>query len=266
MKIQTFQVNAFIGEGMLGNPAAVCLLETWLDDQSLQKIAAENNVSETAFLVGCGSEYELRWFTPKVEVDLCGHATLASGFIIFSYVNTALSHVSFKTASGILHVEKSGDLLSLDFPARPAEKTASSATLTEGLGAAPREVLKSRDVLAVFDDEAQIQNMKPDFELLAQVSDVLGVIVTAPGKTVDFVSRFFSPKAGIPEDPVTGSAHCTLVPYWAARLGKTILHAHQLSDRGGELFCENKGERVTISGKAVLGEGREARTTATDLF
>ena len=251
MKIPTFQVNAFTGVGLQGNPAAVCLLETWLDDQSLQKIACENNVSETAFLVGSDSEYELRWFTPKVEVDLCGHATLASGFVIFSYVNKDFSHVSFKTASGILHVEKSGDLLSLDLPARLPEKAASSATLTEGLGIAPKDVLKSRDMLAVFEDEAQIRNMKPDFQVLAQVRDVLGIIVTAPGKTVDFVSRFFSPNAGIPEDPVTGSAHCTLVPYWAARLGKATLHAHQLSDRGGELFCENKGERVTISGRAV---------------
>jgi PhzF family phenazine biosynthesis protein len=257
VKIPTFQVNAFTGVGLQGNPAAVCLLEGWLDDQSLQKLACENNVSETAFLVGSGSEYELRWFTPKVEVDLCGHATLASGFVIFSNVATGLSHVNFKTDSGVLHVEKRGDLLSMDFPARPTEKAASSATLTNGLGVAPSEVLKSRDVLAVFEDESAIRNMKPDFQVLSQVRDVLGIIVTAPGKSVDFVSRFFAPNAGIPEDPVTGSAHCTLVPYWAARLGKATLHAQQLSDRGGELFCEDKGERITISGRAVLATKAE---------
>ena len=229
----TFWVNAFTGESLQGNSAAVCLLDAWLDDRSLQKIAFENNVSETAFLVGSDAEYALRWFTPKVEIDLCGHATLASGFVIFSYVNTDLSHVSFKTASGVLRVEKCGDLLSMDFPARPPEKAAPNPTLTKGLGIAPKEILKSRDLLAVFEDESQIRNMKPDFQVLAQVQGVLGIIVTAPGTSVDFVSRFFAPNAGIPEDPVTGSAHCTLVPYWAVRLGKATLHAYQLSYRGG---------------------------------
>ncbi len=257
MKISTFQVNAFTGNGLRGNPADVCLLEAWLDDQSLQRIAYENNVSETAFLVGGDAEYELRWFTPTVEVDLCGHATLASAFVIFSCVNIGLSPVSFKTASGVLRVTKSGDLLSLDFPARPPKKIAASATLTAGLGITPQEVLKSRDLLAVFENESQIRNMKPDFQVLAQLQDVLGIIVTAPGMSVDYVSRFFSPNIGVPEDPVTGSAHCTLVPYWAARLGKTTLHAQQLSDRGGELFCDDKGQRVTIAGRAMLHSTRE---------
>ena len=252
MKIQTFQVNAFTGESFRGNPAAVCLLDAWLDDRSLQNIALENTVSETAFLVGSAADYELRWFTPKVEVDLCGHATLASGFVVFSCVDEDLSHVAFTTASGVLHVEKSGDLLSLDLPARPPENAVSSPLLTNGLGIAPQEVLKSRDILAVFDDEAQIRAMKPDFQVLARIQDALGIIVTAPGVVVDFVSRFFSPNAGLLEDPVTGSAHCTLVPYWAGRLGKTTLHAHQLSDRGGELFCKSNGERVIISGRVIL--------------
>lgn len=247
-----FRINAFIGKGLQGNPAIVCLLEAWLDDPTLQHIARENNVSETAFLVKRHSEYELRWFTQNFEVDLCGHATLASGMVICSYVNTARSHVQFTTPSGTVHVEKSGDLFSMNFPSRPPEQSASSSTLIKGLGMVPNEVLQSRDLLVVFNDEAQIRNMTPNIHILAKINNVFGIIVTAPGMTVDFVSRFFSPNSGIPEDPVTGSAHCTLIPYWASRLGKNILHAQQLSVRGGELFCTHNGERVTIAGRAAV--------------
>tara|TARA_B100002003_G_C14132117_1_gene544454 strand:- start:521 stop:1456 length:936 start_codon:yes stop_codon:yes gene_type:complete len=289
IKIPTFHVNSFTGKGLRGNPSVVCLLETWMDDRTLQHIAYQNNVSETAFLVGRHEKwdrentYELRCFTPTVEVDLCGHATLASGVVICSYVNTDCAHVCFKTMSEIdqwsaekwsdvsslrftkpnVFVEKRGDLFSIDFPARPPAQAAPSAVLTEGLGMAPNEVFQSRDLLAVFNDEAQIQNMTPDVRVLAQMRDVFGIIVTAPGMTVDFVSRFFSPNAGIPEDPVTGSAHCTLVPYWAARLGKDTLHAQQLSARGGELFCEHNGKRVTIAGRAVVKQQGETSLLVT---
>ncbi|MBU0675758.1 MAG: PhzF family phenazine biosynthesis protein [Proteobacteria bacterium] len=253
MKIQFYQVDAFTREVFGGNPAAVCLLESWLDREMLQAIAAENNVSETAFLVAKGfGLYELRWFSPTIEIDLCGHATLASASVVFEFFETALSSVDFETASGRLTVSKSGDRLLMDFPARPPVQTASPPNLASALGGEPLAVLKSRDLLAVFPDEDSIREMNPDFEKLRQMKDFFAVIVSAPGKTVDFVSRFFAPNAGILEDPVTGSAHCTLIPYWAARLNKNRLHALQLSPRVGELFCEHAGDRVQISGHAVL--------------
>jgi PhzF family phenazine biosynthesis protein len=253
MKIPFYQIDAFSNKLFGGNPAAVCVLESWLDDHTLQSIAAENNLPETAFLVQiskgrCG----LRWFTPAVEIDLCGHATLASAFVIFSFIDRTLSSVDFETASGLLSVVKSDQLLSLNFPARIPVPTEIPPILSQAMGVEPIEVLKSRDLLAVFRAEAVIREMKPNFELLKQIRDVFAIIVTAQGDTSDFVSRFFAPNAGIPEDPVTGSAHCTLIPYWAARLGKDRLHAFQLSQRGGELFCEKLGERVRISGHAVL--------------
>jgi PhzF family phenazine biosynthesis protein len=253
MKIPFYQVDAFSSKIFGGNPAAVCLLESWLDDQTLQSIAAENNLSETAFLVPkAKGRYDLRWFTPAIEVDLCGHATLASAFVVFSFVNNSLFSVDFDTASGPLSVARSGELLSMNFPARKPELTGRSPIISQALGAEPLDVLKSRDLLVVFNDEATVRDMSPDFEKLKQIPDAFAVIVTAPGERSDFVSRFFAPNAGIPEDPVTGSAHCTLIPYWADRLKKTQLHAFQLSKRGGELFCENAGDRVRISGHAVL--------------
>jgi PhzF family phenazine biosynthesis protein len=247
-----FHVDAFTSQMFSGNPAAVCPLEAWLDDEVLQNIAAENNLSETAFLVKKEEGYDLRWFTPTVEVDLCGHATLASGFVIFSFLETSLSSVSFDTASGRLTVEKSGELLSMDFPARRPVPTTGSEILNQALGAEPKEVLKSRDLLAVFDDETEIREMAPDFEKLRRIRDAFAVIVTAQGTRADFVSRFFAPNAGVAEDPVTGSAHCTLIPFWAERLGKRKMRALQLSRRGGELFCEDQGERVSVGGQAVL--------------
>jgi PhzF family phenazine biosynthesis protein len=253
MKIPFYQIDAFSSKIFGGNPAAVCLLESWLDDQTLQAIAAENNLSETAFLVPkAQGRYDLRWFTPAIEVDLCGHATLASAFVVFSFVNNSLSSVDFDTASGLLSVARSGELLSMNFPARKPELTGKSPIISQALGAEPLDVLKSRDLLVVFKDEATVRDMSPDFEKLKQIRDAFAVIVTAPGARSDFVSRFFAPNAGIPEDPVTGSAHCTLIPYWAERLKKTQLHALQLSKRGGELFCENAGDRVKISGHAAL--------------
>jgi PhzF family phenazine biosynthesis protein len=253
VKVPFFQVDAFSKEKFGGNPAAVCLLESWLDAKTLQSIAAENNLSETAFLVPISEgQYHLRWFTPAVEIDLCGHATLASAFVIFSFINSSLSSVVFKTASGLLSVSRSGELLSMDFPARKPEPTEKTPLISQALGAEPLDVLRARDLLVVFNDEATVRGMNPDFDKLTQIRDVFAVIVTAPGEKSDFVSRFFAPNAGIPEDPVTGSAHCTLIPYWADRLNKTHLHAFQLSKRGGELFCENAGDRVRISGNAVL--------------
>lgn len=253
MKIPFYQVDAFTKKVLTGNPAAICLLESWLDKKTLQSIAAENNLSETAFLVreNTGS-YTLRWFTPAVEVDLCGHATLASAFVIFSFIDRELDRVAFETASGLLTVTKSGKLLSMDFPARKPVPSQAPDILSRALGTEPIEVFKSRDLLAVFEKESQIKAMKPDFEQLKQVDDAFAVIVTAPGVNSDFVSRFFAPNAGVLEDPVTGSAHSTLIPFWAERLGKNTLHAYQLSQRGGELFCEARGDRVRISGHAVL--------------
>lgn len=253
MKIETFVVDAFTKTVFHGNPAAVCILPRWLDDGTLQNIAAENNLSETAFVVNQGGgAYDLRWFTPRVEIDLCGHATLASAFVLTTYYDSHSQEVRFSTKSGELIVEKKDDLLVMDFPSRKPVRIDCIDLLGKALGSIPREVYKSRDLLALFDTETQIREMKPHFELLNQVEEGLGVIVTARGDRVDFVSRFFAPKAGILEDPVTGSSHCTLIPFWSERLQKRALCAHQLSSRFGELFCEDRGERVRIGGHAVL--------------
>lgn len=250
MKIPLYQVDAFTRSLFKGNPAAVCPLQGWLDDKTLQAMAAENNLSETAFFVSRGAHYDLRWFTPRVEVDLCGHATLASAHVIFQFLDPSASVVRFQTKSGLLTVEREGDLLAMQFPSRPGASVPCPQPLIQGLGLEPDEVLFSRDYLAVFNSEATVRSLQPDMTRLMEL-DGLGVIVTAPGGTVDFVSRFFAPKVGIPEDPVTGSAHCTLIPYWARRLGKNTLHALQLSERGGELYCGNLGETVRIAGHAV---------------
>lgn len=250
MKIPLYQIDAFTTELFHGNPAAVCPLEEWLEDDRLQAIAAENNLSETAFFTKKQDHYVLRWFTPVTEVDLCGHATLAAAFVIFNYLDGSLTKVDFSTKSGTLTVERDGALLSMDFPARPASVCNVPENLMKGLGIEPDEVFLARDYFVVYDAEEKIQSLRPEMDRLLDI-DGLGVIVTAPGKDVDFVSRFFAPKAGVPEDPVTGSAHCTLIPYWSERLNKKKLHARQLSQRGGELFCENLGDRVKIAGHAV---------------
>jgi len=250
MDIRFYQIDAFTNRVFAGNPAGVCFLDRWLEDPILQSIAAENNVSETAFLVPADNHYELRWFTPKVEVDLCGHATLASAFAVFEYVNPQAQQVDFQTKSGPLSVKRRNDLLLMDFPSRPPEPCSPPDLLDEILGIPPVKTFQARDLLAVFENEEQVRNLQPDMERLASL-DTFAVIVTAPGRNSDFVSRFFAPKVGIPEDPVTGSAHCTLIPYWSKRLGKKELHALQLSERGGELFCVDQGDRVSIGGKAV---------------
>jgi PhzF family phenazine biosynthesis protein len=252
MTIPLYQVDAFTGRVFSGNPAAVCLLEEWLDDRTLQRIAAENNLSETAFLVKRGERYEIRWMTPSVEVDLCGHATLASAFVIFNYLDPGVDAVYFDTRkAGELVVRKEDGRVALDFPARPPQPCQPHERLVDALGTQPLQVLASRDYLVVYRSEDQIHTLQPDMNLLALL-DRFAVIVTAPGDDSDFVSRFFAPAQGIPEDPVTGSAHCTLVPYWSRRLRKKRLRALQVSPRGGELWCEDLGDRVKIAGQAVL--------------
>ena len=251
MRVPYYQVDAFTDRVFGGNPAGVCLLDRWLPDDVLRRIAGENNLSETAFVVARGEEFELRWFTPKVEVDLCGHATLASAFVLFTERKVAAPQIRFHTQGGVLGASRDGEVVVLDFPAWNAEPTGVPAALADGLGWIPREVHKTRDYLAVFADADEIAGLKPDMAQLARL-DCLGLIVTAPGCDCDFVSRFFAPGAGIPEDPVTGSAHCTLIPYWSRRLGKKKLHARQLSLRGGEIFCEDRGDRVGIGGRCAL--------------
>ncbi len=251
MKLPCYQVSAFAANPFHGNPAGVCPLECWLPDATLQRIAANNNLSETAFTVPHGDDFELRWFTPTVEMDLCGHATLGAAFVLFSERGARGSEIRFHSQSGLLTVSRDGDLLTLNFPSRPATPCVASGTLIHGLGAQPKEVFKSRDFLAVFASETEVRALKPDFTALAKL-DCTGIIATAPGNDCDFVSRFFAPQSGVNEDPVTGSAHCTLIPFWAGRLGKTKMFARQISQRGGELFCELAGDRVCIGGKAVL--------------
>jgi len=252
MNIPIYQVDAFTLGPFSGNPAAVCPLDAWLDDDTMQNIAAENNLAETAFIVACEEGYDLRWFTPAVEVDLCGHATLAAGYVVLNHLQPDLDSVSFDTISGELIVTRDGDRLCMDFPARAPTPMAVSEALSDALGETPSVVHQSRDILAVYDDEASVRRLSPDQTRLLALDEGFGVIVTAKGDDVDFVSRFFVPKAGIAEDPVTGSAHCTLVPFWAERLGQSQLVAHQVSPRGGELHCEHRGDRVIMSGRCTL--------------
>jgi PhzF family phenazine biosynthesis protein len=250
MKIKQYQVDAFATRSFEGNPAAVCPLENWLDDDLLQAIAEENNLSETAFFVPSGKGFKLRWFTPVKEVDLCGHATLATAHVIFELLGYSKQVITFETRSGDLFVEKKGMRLEMNFPACPPTPYEFPEILTKGLGQQPIEVLAAADYLAIFDSETTVRALIPDQALLGQL-DLRGVIVTAPGTDVDFVSRFFAPKFGIPEDPVTGSAHCTLAPYWANKLGKSLLTAKQVSRRGGNITCEIKADRVFLSGYAI---------------
>ena len=249
---EIYQVDAFTSRLFGGNPAAVCILDSWLDTEVMQDIAAENNLSETAFMVQSDAGYDLRWFTPKIEVDLCGHATLAAGYVVLHLLNRDIDSVSFETLSGTLTVRRDGEWLSMDFPSRAPTLVPPIEALSDALGKAPSEVHMSRDILALYDDEATVRTLAPDYAKLTAIRDALGIIVTAKGDNVDFVSRCFAPKAGILEDPVTGSAHCTLVPFWSERLGRSQLQARQISERGGELQCEHRGDRVTISGQCKL--------------
>ncbi|MDR6940813.1 PhzF family phenazine biosynthesis protein [Mucilaginibacter pocheonensis] len=252
MTIPIYQADAFTDKLFGGNPAAICPLTEWLPDEVMQKIAVENNLAETAFLVKTGSGYKLRWFTPEYEIDLCGHATLASAHILFTELGFDGDAIHFETVkAGTLIVKRNGDKYTMDFPSRPPIPIEPPMGLKEALGEKePVAFLRSRDYFLVYETEQEIKDITPDFFALSKM-DTVGVIVTARGDNSDFVSRFFAPGAGIPEDPVTGSAHCNLIPYWAKILGKNELHAYQISARRGELWCELKGERVLMSGKAV---------------
>ena len=252
MKVPIYQVDAFSRSVFSGNPAAVCPLEHWLSDDAMQAIAAENNLAETAFLVRNGGSFDLRWFTPVCEIDLCGHATLGSAHVIFEELQEPGDSVRFQTKSGELAVRRQdGGLLTMNFPSRPPERIEPDPRLAPALGGSPIEILAARDYLVRYGSDEQVRALSPDIDALKKI-DRFAVIVTAPGTDCDFVSRFFAPAQGIPEDPVTGSAHCTLIPYWANELGKTELHARQISARGGELFCKLLGDRVEIAGYAAL--------------
>lgn len=253
MKLKQFQVDAFARRVFEGNPAAVCPLDAWLPDATLQAIALENNLSETAFFVPAGPGFHLRWFTPVAEVDLCGHATLATAHVLFEELGYKGQAIEFMTRSGRLVVERRDGMLVMDFPAQPPVPCAAPAALLEGLGASPVEVLAADDYVVVFEDEAIVRTLAPDMAKLSTLA-LRGVCITAPaapGSEIDFVSRFFAPRYGIPEDPVTGSAHCELAPYWAGRLGKLRLAAYQASARGGDVLCEVRGDRVILAGRAV---------------
>jgi len=251
MRIPYHHVDAFTGRVFSGNPAGVCLLDEWPEDRVLQGIAAENNLSETAFVCPGDEAFALRWFTPESEVDLCGHATLAAAHVLFARAGKGeKGPLFFDTLSGRLTVRRSGDLLEMDFPARPGREVEISAEVTRALGRRPERLFLARDLMAVFPDRASVEDLVPDMAALVRL-DCLGVIVTAPDAEADCVSRFFAPRVGIAEDPVTGSAHCTLVPYWAGELGRNELHCLQVSRRGGELFCRLEGERVKIGGRTV---------------
>ena len=284
MKIPMYQVDAFTDKIFGGNSAAVCPLESWLPAATMQAIAAENNLAETAYFVRDKDRFEIRWFTPAIEVDLCGHATLASAHVIFHHQGYDGAQIRFMSKSGELNASRDepsarhspvacihgrvrrkwtpgqspgprpplikDGLIHLDFPAHVPVPSGTPDALVKGLGKKPGEVFKGRDYLAVFDREADVVSIEPDFAELAKL-DCLGIIATAKGETCDFVSRFFAPRAGVPEDPVTGSAHTLLIPFWAKRLGKTFLRAVQVSKRRGELFCEYLGGRVLIGGRAV---------------
>jgi len=255
MKIRLYQVDAFTSRPFAGNPAAVCPLPGWLPDDRLREIARENNLSETAYLVPEGDAWRLRWFTPEVEVDLCGHATLASAYVLFERLEPGCREVVFRSVSGELRAERDGDRIALDFPSRPpgACPDVDRDRVVRALGASPVEILAARDLLAVFGRESDVARLRPEMGALAGLGRD-AVCATAPSEApgVDFVSRFFAPALGVPEDPVTGSAHATLVPYWSKRLGKPELRARQISARGGELFCRDEGDRVRIAGHAVL--------------
>jgi predicted PhzF superfamily epimerase YddE/YHI9 len=251
MELPLFQVDAFTDKLFSGNPAAICPLEAWLPDATLQAIASENNLSETAFFVRNSHRFQLRWFTPGCEVDLCGHATLASAYVLFHELNEPGDTLRFETKSGELVVRRDGDRLAMDFPARPPQVIQPDPRLVTALGGSPSEILAARDYLVRYRTADEVRELAPDMELLKKI-DRFAFIVTAPGGDCDFVSRFFAPAKGVPEDPVTGSAHCTLIPYWARELHKTTLHARQIGRRGGELFCKLMGDRVEIAGRAKL--------------
>jgi PhzF family phenazine biosynthesis protein len=250
MMIDIYQVDAFASNNFEGNPAAVCPLDSWLPDDLLVSIADENNLSETAFFVREGERFHLRWFTPEAEVDLCGHATLATAHVLFKHLHHPGGKVCFKTRSGDLLVEKTSHGYAMDFPATMPVATDIPDQLLDALGISKARVLAAYDYVVVIDSEDTLISLNPDFNRLAKV-DLRGVLVTAPGKDVDFVSRCFFPKLRVNEDPVTGSAHCELAPYWAEQLGKSRLTGRQLSKRSGLVECEMNNDRVTLIGTAI---------------
>jgi PhzF family phenazine biosynthesis protein len=250
MKLPIYQIDAFADKAFEGNPAAVCPLEHWLPDETMQLIAKENNLSETAFFVPTVSGFHIRWFTPVAEIDLCGHATLASAYVIFNFLDFTKSRINFESKSGLLQVYKTNDLIVLDFPAQTPTVCPVPEEIIKAFRVTPVECLKSEDYIVVFETEAQVISAQPDFSELSKL-DLRGVAITAKSKKYDFVVRFFAPKFGINEDPVTGSAYTQLLPYWSNILGTTKLHSKQVSNRGGEIFCKVSGNRVSIAGRAV---------------
>lgn len=250
--MQYYVVDAFTDRVFGGNPAGVCVLDEWPDEGRMQAIAAENNLSETAFLVRRDVHYDIRWFTPAAEVDLCGHATLGSAFVVFRFLEPNVEKMEFRSMSGTLFVEREGGIFTLDFPSRPPEPVEPPEGLAGILGAEPKGTFLSRDLVVLLESERQVRELKPDLARMGELKQNLGVLVTARGERTDFVSRCFFPAVGVQEDPVTGSAHCSLIPFWAERLKKNKMTAAQLSKRGGLLSCELCGDRVRIGGKAVL--------------
>jgi PhzF family phenazine biosynthesis protein len=250
MEISLYQVDAFASKLFEGNPAAVCPLDEWLSDEVMQSIAAENNLSETAFFVPVGNGFHIRWFTPKSEVDLCGHATLASAYVLFNLLGYKRDMIEFNSKSGILGVTRDNELLTMDFPAQPPVSCDIPEEIIKAFHVEPIECLKSEDLIVVFERETDVESANPDFSQLMKL-DLRGVAITAKSNYWDFVARFFAPKYGIPEDPVTGSAYTQLVPYWASKIGSKRFRVKQVSSRGGELTCQIADDRVYISGKAI---------------
>lgn len=247
-----YQIDAFTDQVFSGNPAAICPLDEWLPDDVMQKVASENNLSETAYFKQTGdATFDLRWFTPTAEVDLCGHATLASSYLIFEKLNTGIDAIAFQTKSGLLQIERKGDLIEMSFPSRPGQTMELPGGFQDAHGCLPTTFLRASKNLAIFETESMIAEFRPDLAYIKGLGGD-GLIISAPGNTCDFVSRYFAPHQGIDEDPVTGSAHCTSVPYWADRLGKSKLHARQISARSGDLFCELDGDRVKMAGRAAF--------------
>lgn len=254
--MKQYIVDAFTDKVFHGNQAAVCVLEEWPEESLMMSITRENNFSETAFTVREGDGYRLRWFTPGGEIDLCGHATLATAFVLFNFYEKEAESIIFHTMSGDLFIGRRGERIAMDFPAYRLGEAPVTDEMEDALGARPREAYLDRDLLLVYDNEATVRGMRPDFEKVGQL-DGLGIAVTAPGVDHDCVSRFFAPKLEINEDPVTGSVHCMIAPYWANRLGKDAISAYQASARGGEMVCELQGERVVLLGKAALFSASE---------
>lgn len=244
-------VDAFTHEKFRGNPAGVCVVEAPLNSEVMQKIAAENNLSETAFLIKQQGNYQLRWFTPEFEIDLCGHATLAAAHVFFHYLSNGMNHIEFETKSGILQVNRNEKLYDLYFPSRPMKEIRLTQQQMTEIGCSPLAVYEARDLFLLLKDENEVIHYRPNYALLQNLSDWLGVVIMSKGDTVDFVSRYFCPELQ-EEDYVTGSSHCSLIPYWAEKLKKEKLVAEQLSHRGGKLYCEMMNEKVKISGEAVL--------------